>query len=147
MSSPSSRQLLSKRIFAHSTERAKARGLLCAVYHHALHGRYATARDMLLMSHLADSVHQFDIATQILYNRALVRVGICAFENQLAVDAVRRRGQGKWIGLMWACALLDEGARWVIAAERRRRGSGDDLEESSRRGADQSRRSPVAGAC
>jgi len=78
---------LTARIFQHSTERAKARGLLCAVFHHALHGRYQAARDMLLMSHLADTIHQFDISTQILYNRALVRCGICAFENELLHEA------------------------------------------------------------
>mmetsp|Transcript_38107 Transcript_38107/g.94732 ORF Transcript_38107/g.94732 Transcript_38107/m.94732 type:complete len:774 (-) Transcript_38107:388-2709(-) len=78
---------LSARIFSLSTERAKTRALLCGVYHHALHGRYQTARDMLLMSHLADTIHQFDIATQILYNRALVRCGICAFENELVSEA------------------------------------------------------------
>ena len=50
-------------------------------------GRYQTARDMLLLSHLADSIHQFDISTQILYNRALVRCGICAFESELLLEA------------------------------------------------------------
>ena len=78
---------LSERIFKCATERAKTRTLLCAVYHHALHGRYQTARDMLLMSHLADTIHQFDIATQILYNRALVRCGICAFQKGLLREA------------------------------------------------------------
>ena len=46
-----------------------------------IHPSCDRARDMLLMSHLADSIHLFDVATQILYNRALVRCGICAFES------------------------------------------------------------------
>ena len=136
---------LSARIYAHGSERAKTRTLLCHVYHHALHGRYTSARDMLLMSHLGESIHQCDISTQawitsshhhdytrrvhmthrmtscphhehissapprtsyttarsslidsflhpdasaqILYNRAMVRLGICAFANELILEA------------------------------------------------------------
>jgi len=78
---------LGSRIYAHGADRAKTRTLLCHVYHHALHGRYAKARDMLLMSHLPDTIHQSDISTQILYNRALVRLGLCAFANQMIHEA------------------------------------------------------------
>merc|ERR1719353_2075741 len=78
---------LAARVYASGTERAKTRTLLCVVYHEALHERYEEARDLLLMSHLADSIHQFDIATQILYNRALVRCGICAFQSGLLPEA------------------------------------------------------------
>ena len=76
-----------KRVYGHGTERHKTRTLLCHVYHHALHGRYQLARDKLLTSHLADTVHQFDISTQILYNRAIVRCGLCAFHNELMPEA------------------------------------------------------------
>ena len=75
------------RVYASGTERHKTRVLLCHVYHHALHGHYQVARDQLLTSHLADIIHQFDISTQILYNRALVRCGICAFERRLLPQA------------------------------------------------------------
>ena len=78
---------LARRVYASGTERAKTRTLLCVVYHAALHERYQEARDLLLMSHLADSIHQFDISTQILYNRALVRCGICAFQQGLLLEA------------------------------------------------------------
>jgi len=80
-------QALATRIYAFGTDRAKTRTLLCHVYHHALHGRYSTARDMLLMSHLPDTIHQSDISTQILYNRALVRLGLCAFCNRMVHEA------------------------------------------------------------
>ena len=75
------------RVYASGTERHKTRVLLCHVYHHALHGHYQVARDQLLTSHLADTIHQFDISTQILYNRAIVRCGICAFDKELLPEA------------------------------------------------------------
>ena len=46
-------------------ERAKTRTLLCHVYHLALHAKYQDARDMLLMSHIAEMIHNLDISTQV----------------------------------------------------------------------------------
>jgi translation initiation factor 3 subunit C len=34
---------------------------------------------MLLMSHLQESIHSADVTTQILYNRTIVQLGLCAF--------------------------------------------------------------------
>ncbi|KAK9387755.1 eukaryotic translation initiation factor 3 subunit 8 N-terminus-domain-containing protein [Lipomyces mesembrius] len=59
----------------------RTRAMLCHVYHHALHNRYFHARDLLLMSHLQATIHTADILTQILYNRTLVQVGLCAFRE------------------------------------------------------------------
>jgi translation initiation factor 3 subunit C len=53
--------------------------MLSHIYHYALHNDFHTARDMLLMSHLQESVHSADVATQILYNRTVVQVGLSAF--------------------------------------------------------------------
>ena len=66
-------------IFRYGDERLKTRALLCAVYHHALHDRFHKARDMFLISHIQESIDKMDIKTQILYNRTLATLGLCAF--------------------------------------------------------------------
>ncbi|KAL0145621.1 eukaryotic translation initiation factor 3 subunit 8 N-terminus-domain-containing protein [Mucor lusitanicus] len=65
----------------------RTRAILCHIYHYALHKKFHTARDLLLMSHVQDSIHQADIATQILYNRAMVQIGICAFRDGLIKES------------------------------------------------------------
>ncbi|KAJ7502720.1 eukaryotic translation initiation factor 3 subunit 8 N-terminus-domain-containing protein [Mycena galericulata] len=65
----------------------RTRAMLSHVYHHALHNDFHTARDMLLMSHLQESIHSADVATQILYNRTVVQLGLCAFRCGLIKEA------------------------------------------------------------
>jgi translation initiation factor 3 subunit C len=57
------------------------------VYFLALHNDYYKARDMMLMSHLQENIPNFDVLSQILYNRTLVQVGLCAFRKGLVYDA------------------------------------------------------------
>lgn len=97
-------------IFKTGDERAKTRALLCAVYYHALHDNYHRARDLFLISHIQDNIEKADISTQILYNRALVTLGLSAFRQGLIQKAyecllgvcsgrVREllaQGTGKW---------------------------------------------------
>eukprot|EP01039_Chlorochromonas_danica_P001890 gene1890-2067_t len=66
-------------IFVHGDERNKTRALLCSVFHHALHDRYYRARDLLLVSRIQDFIDRTDVRTQILYNRTIVTIGLCAF--------------------------------------------------------------------
>ena len=66
-------------IFKYGDERTKTRALLVSVYHHSIHDRYYIARDLLLMSHIQDNIDKVESNTQILYNRTLVTLGLCAF--------------------------------------------------------------------
>ncbi|KAL1880778.1 hypothetical protein VTK73DRAFT_5163 [Phialemonium thermophilum] len=74
-------------LFAHSEGIIRARAMLCQIYFLALHDEYYKARDMMLMSHLQETINSFDVQTQILYNRTLVQVGLCAFRKGLIYDA------------------------------------------------------------
>ncbi|KAF8210123.1 eukaryotic translation initiation factor 3 subunit 8 N-terminus-domain-containing protein [Mycena galopus ATCC 62051] len=65
----------------------RTRAMLSHIFHHALQNDFHTARDMLLMSHLQESIHSADVATQILYNRTVVQLGLCAFRCGLIKEA------------------------------------------------------------
>lgn len=65
----------------------RTRAMLSHIYHHSLHNNYHKARDMFLMSHLQESISRADVATQILYNRTVVQLGLCAFRSGLIREA------------------------------------------------------------
>ncbi|KAL9085416.1 MAG: hypothetical protein Q9159_004705 [Coniocarpon cinnabarinum] len=74
-------------LYEHSDGIIKARAMLCQIYFLALHDHYYRARDMMLMSHLQETINNFDVNTQILFNRTLVQVGLCAFRTGLTYEA------------------------------------------------------------
>jgi len=79
---------LCKYIYAKdNTDLIRTRALLCHIYHLALHDHWFEARDLMLMSHLQDTIQHSDIPTQIRYNRAMVQLGLCAFRQGMIRDA------------------------------------------------------------
>ncbi|EEH03969.1 eukaryotic translation initiation factor 3 [Histoplasma capsulatum G186AR] len=80
-------QTLCNYLFAHSDGIIRARAMLCQIYFLALHDKYHRARDLMLMSHLTENISNFDVSTQILFNRTLVQIGLCAFRAGLIYEA------------------------------------------------------------
>ena len=69
------------------TDRLRTRAILSHVYHHALHDNWFQARDLILMSHLQETIQHSDPPTQILYNRTMAHLGLCAFRHANIKDA------------------------------------------------------------
>ncbi|KAI8600202.1 eukaryotic translation initiation factor 3 [Dissophora ornata] len=74
-------------LYKNASSLQRTRAMLCHIYHHALHNRFFVARDMLLMSHLQETIHQADVTTQILHNRTMVQLGLCAFREGMIREA------------------------------------------------------------
>lgn len=67
-------------VYQHGKDRSRTRAMLCHIFHHALHDRFLEGRDLLLMSHLQDTISNVnDISTMILFNRMMVVLGLSAF--------------------------------------------------------------------
>ena len=52
-----------------TSDRIWTKAMLCHVYHHALHDRWFEARDLMLMSHLQETIQHSDIPTQVCVAR------------------------------------------------------------------------------
>ncbi|CAI4227571.1 unnamed protein product [Auanema sp. JU1783] len=79
---------LCKKIYQLDDEkRLRQRAMLCHIYFLALHDDWHRARDMMLMSHLQAIVDHSDTDTQILYNRTICQLGLCAFRHGFIKEA------------------------------------------------------------
>jgi len=70
-----------------TTQRATTQAILSHIYFLSLHDSYFEARDLMLMSHLQGNIAKADIPLQVMYNRALVQLGLCAFRKGFISDA------------------------------------------------------------
>ncbi|KAL3475247.1 eukaryotic translation initiation factor 3 subunit 8 N-terminus-domain-containing protein [Aspergillus californicus] len=86
-------QTLSSYLFTNSDGILRARAMLCQIYFLALHDQYYRARDLMLMSHLSENIANFDVSSQILFNRTLVQIGLCAFRDGLIYEAQNTLGE------------------------------------------------------
>ena len=66
---------LCKYIYAKAPDRIRTRAMLCHIYHHALHDRWFEARDMMLISHLQETIQHSDISTQVNGSDYVLRLG------------------------------------------------------------------------
>jgi len=79
---------LCKKIYSlKSANLQRQRALLCQIYHHSLHDRWNKAKELLLMSHVQAIVDHSEASTQILYNRAMCQLGLCAFRHGYIKEA------------------------------------------------------------
>ncbi|KAJ5708222.1 eukaryotic translation initiation factor 3 subunit EifCc [Penicillium malachiteum] len=85
-------QTLCTYLFQNSDGIIRARSMLCQIYFLALHDQYYRSRDLMLMSHLSENIANFDVSTQILFNRTLVQIGLCAFRAGLIYEAQNTLG-------------------------------------------------------
>ncbi|CDR44217.1 CYFA0S14e00936g1_1 [Cyberlindnera fabianii] len=74
-------------LYKQPTSTHRKRAILYHIYFYAFNNKYFKARDMFLMSHLQSSIHTSDPSLQILFNRSLVQLGLCAFRNGLIPEA------------------------------------------------------------
>eukprot|EP00177_Eucheuma_denticulatum_P003551 GFKZ01006424.1.p1 GENE.GFKZ01006424.1~~GFKZ01006424.1.p1 ORF type:complete len:948 (-),score=199.50 GFKZ01006424.1:397-3240(-) len=66
-------------VYRYGDDRSKSMTMLAHIYNHALENRFFAARDMLLMSHLQETIAEADVPLQVMFNRTMTQLGLCAF--------------------------------------------------------------------
>ncbi|ODV95369.1 hypothetical protein PACTADRAFT_50103 [Pachysolen tannophilus NRRL Y-2460] len=74
-------------LYTQSNSIFRKKAMLCHIYYYAFNDKFYRARDMFLMSHLQSTIHTSDPQLQVLFNRALVQLGLCAFRSGLINDS------------------------------------------------------------
>eukprot|EP00124_Ichthyophonus_hoferi_P003121 Ihof_evm3s253 gene=Ihof_evmTU3s253 len=62
-----------------NVDRMRTQAILAHIYHLAIHDNWYESRDLMLMSHLQESIQHADVPIQIMFNRTMVQLGFCAF--------------------------------------------------------------------
>ena len=65
----------------------RTRAVLQQAYHHALHGRYREAQTLLALSGVAEEAARLDVSVQVLCNRTVAQLGLCAFRDGKLLEA------------------------------------------------------------
>jgi translation initiation factor 3 subunit C len=66
-------------VYRYGEDYAKSQTMLAHIFNHAVDNRFYDARDMLLMSHLQETINGMDVPLQVMFNRAMAQLGLCAF--------------------------------------------------------------------
>jgi len=74
-------------LYKSGNEKQKTVTALYHAYYLANHGDFYRGRDLMLMTRMQEAAQSADIPTQILHNRAMGRLGICAFDMGLIYEA------------------------------------------------------------
>ena len=90
---------LSVYLYQNASDRIRTRALLCHAFHHALHDRFHKARDLILMSHLQETINQTDTPVKVLYNRTMVQLGLAAFRHGTNGDRLSEWQAGLGLGV------------------------------------------------
>lgn len=82
---PSGKQIY-EMISEKANEKLKQKVQLCLVYNLSLNNDYKSAREIFLAGRFQEIASSLDVQSQIIYNRALVQMAICAFRLGLIKD-------------------------------------------------------------
>jgi translation initiation factor 3 subunit C len=84
---------LVQNVLIHGDRKMKIKATLLQVYHLAIHNKFYEAKDLLMKARLSQIIAKQQISNQILYNRAIVQIGLSAFRlglfddcNQILID-------------------------------------------------------------
>lgn len=69
-----------------ANDKLKQKIQLCLVYNFSINNDYKSARELFLSGRFQEISSNLEIHTQIIYNRALVQMSICAFSNGFIKD-------------------------------------------------------------
>jgi len=64
----------------------RIRATLYQIYHHAIHNRFYTARDLMSTSQISEKINKQEEDIQIMYNRTIVQIGLSAFRIGLVEE-------------------------------------------------------------